>query len=114
LHPKYGTWFVYRAVVVFDLAFPSNLIVKSLPELKFPDAVQQKIKVLTDQAKDENWVNVETLLKIRQTTNEGLEADTSACTYQDDLLDYFYPVTRTRTQVLEDAVKKHRESKARK
>lgn len=77
-------------------------------KMDFSVEAREKIRALTDKAKAESWSNVNTLLEIRTWSNTPTQ---NQYQYEGDLLDYFYPISRTRQQVLLDAITKHRQGK---
>ncbi|EGG14505.1 hypothetical protein DFA_12281 [Cavenderia fasciculata] len=101
VHPTYGLWFVFRAIVVFnteydDKAWPRNPA--SIPLLD-PET-KGEMKKWTDVAIDEGWSNIETRLKIRDCCTVGKEE----WKYQGDTFDYFYPLKRTSRKVIQDII----------
>lgn len=99
----YGTWFVYRAVIIFERAFPSDFILKPPNFIRFTSEQLDELRKLTEVARNENWGNVKTLLAIRERSNFP---EAAPWRYEGDLLEYFYPISRTRTQVLCDVLAK--------
>ena len=100
---------MYRAVVVFDVPYPSTLPLAYPKIVTLSQSFYSELKGLTDKAKEENWANVATLLKIRQCSNGEPKPEWE---YTGDLLDYFYPISRSREQVLRDALSALRQGKA--
>ncbi len=99
-HPTYGLWFVFRAVVVFDIAFVG-------PDPPYPVSVltteeKDNIKKLTLQAVEEGWRNPATLLAIRNTCAVGKEGGWN---YEGDMLKYFYPIGTSRQDVIDHLLK---------
>lgn len=93
-HSTFGVWFSFRGVIVFDTPF----IGKS-PELPLPVLTaeeKEEIKKFTEQAQSEGWTNYSTLLKIRNVCQTGQDYR-----YTGSLLDYFYPISTTKQQIIE-------------
>lgn len=93
-HPVYGLWFVFRAVVVFDVEWSGPDPSEPVPVLS--KDTQEMIKQLTARATKEGWKNVSTLLEIRDSCPVGRER----WRYEGDMLDYFYPIAAPRQEVI--------------
>lgn len=89
----YGLWFVFRAVVVFDVEWSGPDPGEPVPVLS--KETQEKIKQLTARATKEGWKNVSTLLEIRDSCPVGRDHR-----YEGDMLDYFYPISAPRQEVI--------------
>jgi len=90
----YGLWFVFRAVLVIDAEF--DFSEPSIPLPLLPEEVKMKMKKLTERAMAENWSDPKTLLEIR----DSYEIGKSEWRYDGELLNYFYPIGTTKTEVL--------------
>eukprot|EP01118_Nematostelium_gracile_P001944 TRINITY_DN1200_c0_g1_i3.p1 TRINITY_DN1200_c0_g1~~TRINITY_DN1200_c0_g1_i3.p1 ORF type:complete len:239 (+),score=53.75 TRINITY_DN1200_c0_g1_i3:25-741(+) len=99
IHPKYGLWFSYRAILVFqlELQLEPNIITTPLMTVEEKEIIVK----LTEKAKSENWRNISTRLAIRNSCSRGMEYR-----FTDDMLEYFYPIHRNRSQILRDAIEK--------
>jgi len=94
-HSTFGLWFVFRAVVVLDADYTGPD--PTVPRPILTPQEKETILNLTKQAVSEGWSNSATLLQIRLTCEHGK----SQWQYEGSMLDYFYPIGTTRTQVLE-------------
>jgi len=96
VHPTFGLWHMLKAVLIFDIDFsgpapvlqPNNLLTSS---------VKENMQALTAVATSENWRNISTRLAIRDACDRGRE-----WRYDQDMLDYFYPIHRSSAQVIKD------------
>eukprot|EP01133_Synstelium_polycarpum_P009270 gene9270-10872_t len=95
IHPEFGLWFVYRAIVIFDTPFtaPRPAMLPSL----FDQQTKDEMLKWTNVAIDEGWCNLETRLKIRECCPLGRDN----YMYQGDMFDYFYPIKRSAKSVLQ-------------
>jgi len=94
VHPEYGTWFVYRGVVIIGCDFGGDIPKRPGPVLAEDE--KQLIVAFTKKAGEEGWKNAQTLLDIRRACKTG-----QSWQYEGTLLDYFYPIHRTKQEVLE-------------
>ena len=92
-HREYGLWFSLRAVVIFDLPFIGEPAPSPEPVLTAED--KEEIRKWTAVAQDEGWQNCQTLLNIRRSCQAGKQFE-----YHGHLLEYFYPVSSSRRDVL--------------
>jgi hypothetical protein len=51
LHPTFGSWFFYRAVVTFDVPFPSSRIVPPPKRIVINEEMRAEVQKLTAKAK---------------------------------------------------------------
>lgn len=93
-HPEYGLWFVYRAVITFDVdwAGPSPF----LPKPVFDDLTKTEIKKWTEIANSEQWQVRATRLKIRDSCPIGKDK----YRYFGDCLSFFFPIAETTSDVI--------------
>eukprot|EP01129_Flabellula_baltica_P001757 TRINITY_DN1167_c0_g2_i1.p1 TRINITY_DN1167_c0_g2~~TRINITY_DN1167_c0_g2_i1.p1 ORF type:complete len:234 (-),score=40.56 TRINITY_DN1167_c0_g2_i1:110-811(-) len=98
VHPEYGMWFIYKAVVIFPNISYSDCydIPREIPDPVLTEQEKTQIVTLTKKAMNESWTNIGTLLEIRDVCEVGRE-----WRYDGLMLDYFYPVGTTKAQVLE-------------
>ena len=94
VHPVFGLWCVIRAVVIFPEVRWSGPQPAAVPSL-LTDAERTEIARLSQVASGESWQNPATMLMIRDAVARGREHR-----YTGDQLDYFYPITHTKRQVL--------------
>jgi len=95
IHPTFGLWHMLKAVLIFDADFEGSsppLLLNPLSPL-----VKEEMKRLTAVATSESWKNIVTRLAIRDACDFGKE-----WRYEQDMLDYFYPITRLSSQVIVD------------
>ncbi|KYR01619.1 hypothetical protein DLAC_01619 [Tieghemostelium lacteum] len=97
VHPEYGLWFVFRAVLVVNVEFNPESLPQLPTEPILTVPVKNRMKALTQQAIEEGWANLETRLQIRDCCPIGKEK----YRYSGDMFDYFYPISRTSREVLE-------------
>lgn len=87
---------MYRAVIVFhNVKFVGPEA--SLPVNLFTKEISEELNRLTKIAQAERWRNMETRLLIRSVCPIGR----AEWKYEGDQLDYFYPINRTKEQVLQ-------------
>eukprot|EP01120_Amphizonella_sp_Union-15-10_P002486 TRINITY_DN1272_c0_g1_i1.p1 TRINITY_DN1272_c0_g1~~TRINITY_DN1272_c0_g1_i1.p1 ORF type:complete len:236 (+),score=36.78 TRINITY_DN1272_c0_g1_i1:82-789(+) len=96
--PTWGTWFVFRSVVVLDLPWNSDFPEKIAIPVLTEEEKQQMLK-LTEIAKNEGWTNSDTLLKVRDVCKVGREHR-----YDLEQLSYFYSSTEARRAFLEKII----------
>ncbi|GAM22077.1 hypothetical protein SAMD00019534_052520, partial [Acytostelium subglobosum LB1] len=101
IHPEYGLWFVFRAIIVFDVPFTGE---RPTPARNlFTTEAKREMMKWTTVAIDEGWSNLETRLKIRESCPHGREL----YRYEGDMFDYFYPIQRSARSVLESIIQQH-------
>jgi hypothetical protein len=93
-HPEYGLWFVYRAVIVWDVdwAGPSPTPPKSV----FDEHTKAEMKKWTEIANSEQWQVRATRLKLRDSCPIGKDK----YRYEGDCLSFFFPITETSLDVI--------------
>ncbi|PRP80704.1 hypothetical protein PROFUN_11577 [Planoprotostelium fungivorum] len=104
IHPHYGVWFVYRAVVFFP-TITYLLEDPILPVNLFTPEECKEIGRLTEKAQMERWRDMRTRLLIRDVCPIGKDK----WRYEGDQLDYFYPIERTKEEVLRDLLDRETE-----
>jgi len=96
IHPVYGTWFVLRAAIIFDLDF-SGIQCTPISDSPLQQKEKEKMIQLTKIAMDQSWSDISTLLEIRSVCSIGQDWK-----YSGLLLDYFYPIGKTREGILDE------------
>uniref|UniRef100_A0A6B2LG05 Cyanocobalamin reductase (cyanide-eliminating) n=1 Tax=Arcella intermedia TaxID=1963864 RepID=A0A6B2LG05_9EUKA len=104
---KYGVWFVYRAVLVVNMNFGELGVPEPvLPLPVLSEKEKMEIERLTKLAEETFWQDSSILLQIRDVCEVGkLE-----WRYSGSLLDYFYPIQTTKTQVLHSILQQPHET----
>jgi hypothetical protein len=94
VHPVYGLWCVFRAVIIFHDVQWEGAVPTPCSTLLSKEE-KEKILTLTEQADSESWKNMKTLLAIRDSVALGRD-----WRYRSPQLEYFYPIKYTKKQLL--------------
>ncbi len=131
VHPIYGLWHLLKAVVVFDADYEGPFPTL-IPNELLSSQTKEEMKRLTNIAMNESWtsiynwsicfceflsifLDITTRLALRDACDLGKEwrypyslyrhsLVRNECDkrYEKDMIDYFYPIERLRSEVLED------------
>lgn len=94
-HPTYGLWFVYRAVITFDLDWSGPPPPQPTPVLD--EETKKQMRVWTEVANSEKWQVRSTRLKLRDSCPIGKDR----FRYDGDCLSFFFPIHETPGDVID-------------
>lgn len=93
-HPMFGLWFVYRAVIIFDIDWQGPSPPPAKPVLD--DVAKAEMRKWTEVANSEQWQVRATRLKLRDSCPIGKDL----YRYYGDCLSFFFPIAETPADVI--------------